>query len=152
MTLRWIVSALHLAALAIGFGAIWTRGRALSGSPDRSAIARALSADAWWAVAALLWIGTGLWRLLEATEKPTAYYFANHLFWAKIGMLALILLLEVWPMVTLIGWRRRLGRGRAPNIDRAGAFARISVIQALLILGMIVASTGMARGYGAVAP
>lgn len=150
MTLRWMLAALHLVALGIGLGAVWARGRALSGSPDRAAISRALSADGWWGFAALLWLVTGLWRLLRASEKPTAYYIANHMFWAKMGLFGVILLLELWPMLSLIGWRRRMRRGRVPNIDRAGAFARISFIQAALIVGMIVAATGMARGYGVV--
>ena len=34
MTLRWLVAAIHLLALAIGMGAVWGRGRALRGELD----------------------------------------------------------------------------------------------------------------------
>jgi putative membrane protein len=148
MTLRWLLAALHLLALGIGLGAVWTRSRALTGPLDRAGLARVLAADAWWGLAALLWIGTGVWRLLAGTEKATAYYMANHLFWGKMALLGLVLVLEVWPMLTLIGWRRRIARGATPDIAPAAALARLSLVQAGLILLMIVAATGMARGYG----
>ncbi|HEU4699385.1 MAG TPA: DUF2214 family protein [Gemmatimonadales bacterium] len=148
MTLRWSLAALHLLALGVGLGAVWARGRALRGPLDREGAARVLAADAWWGVAALVWIATGLWRLLAGTEKATAYYVGNHLFWGKMALLALILVLELRPMLVFIGWRRRLARGTMPDPAGAGALARISVAQAVLVVLMVVAATGMARGYG----
>ncbi|MNR26901.1 hypothetical protein D3C85_1441430 [compost metagenome] len=58
----------------------------------------------------------------------------------------LILLLEIVPMVNLIKWRIALARGSAIDIRRAKLFARISHVEALLVLLMVVAATGMARG------
>jgi putative membrane protein len=149
MTLRWLLAVLHLLGLGIGLGAVWARSRALAGPLDRAGLARALAADAWWGVAALVWIGTGLWRLLAGTEKATAYYLANHLFWGKMALLGLVLALEIWPMVTLTGWRRQLARGATPDVTRAGTLARLSLVQVGLVLLMVVAATGMARGLGA---
>ena len=40
------------------------------------------------AATAALWIGTGLWRLLAGTEKPTAYYLSIHVFYGKMALLA----------------------------------------------------------------
>src|SRR5688572_29321035 len=107
MTLRWLLATLHLLALGIGLGAVWARGRgfrALRAGPDAGALRRVFTADTWWGMAALLWIATGLWRLFGATEKDTAYYFQNHVFWTKMALLGLILALEVRPMLTLISW------------------------------------------------
>ncbi|MGH7464604.1 MAG: DUF2214 family protein, partial [Longimicrobiales bacterium] len=59
-----------------------------------------------------------------------------------------ILVLEVWPMITLVQWRIRTARGELVDTSRAGAFSRISIIQALLVVGMVFAATAMARGYG----
>ena len=55
MTLRWLLAAAHLLALGIGLGAVWARARAVgSRGLDLGGIKRALIADAWWGVAALL--------------------------------------------------------------------------------------------------
>jgi putative membrane protein len=95
-----------------------------------------------------LWIGTGLPRAFGGFEKGSAYYLHNHLFWAKMGLLALILILELSPMVTLVRWRIQLGRGQQPDTHSAARFAWISFLQAVLVVLMILAATAMTRGYG----
>ena len=148
--LRLALAVLHLLALGIGLGAVWARARALGGPVDARSVRRALVADAWWGIAAALWIGTGLWRLLAGTEKATAYYLQNHAFYAKMGLLALILVLEVWPMVTLGRWRADVGRAEGTRgAAAARRIATISYVEALLTVGMVVAAVAMARGYGA---
>ena len=147
--LRWILAAIHLLGLGIGLGAVWVRARSLSVRPlDRPALQRTFAADSWWGLAAAVWIGSGLWRLLAGTEKPTAYYLSNHAFYAKMGLLVGILLLEVWPMVTLIRWRAVVRKGGLPDASPAAAIARISYVQALLVVLMVLAATAMARGIG----
>ena len=149
MTLRWLVAAAHLLALGIGLGAVWGRSRALRGTVlDTVAIRRALAADAWWGVAALLWLGTGIWRAFGGLEKGSQYYLRSDAFLAKMGLLGVILLLELWPMATLVRWRMQRQRGELPDLSRAAAFARISEIQALLVILMVFAATAMARGLG----
>jgi putative membrane protein len=147
--LRWALAALHLLGLAIGLGAVWARGRSLSERLlDAPALRRAFAADSWWGVSAILLISTGLWRLLAGTEKPTVYYMSSHAFVAKMALLAGILLLEIRPMVTLIRWRVLVARGASPDTGAAAAIARISYVQALLLIGMVFAATAMARGLG----
>ncbi|HKT61189.1 MAG TPA: DUF2214 family protein [Gemmatimonadales bacterium] len=146
---RWILAAVHLLGFGIGLGAVWARARSIGTRPlDFPALRRTFAADSWWGVSALLLIGTGLWRLLGSTEKPTAYYLANHAFYAKMTLLACILLLELWPMVVLIRWRMLVARGADPDPAPAAAIARISYLQALLLIGMVFAATAMARGMG----
>jgi putative membrane protein len=150
VTLRWFLAALHLVALGVGLGAVWSRGRSLASEIDQSALRRAFRADSLWGLAAVLWISTGLWRLLAATEKTTGYYLQNHLFLAKMGLLVVIILLELWPMATLIGWRRRGAAGQfRPDIQTARRIAGISYLQAVLVILMVFAATAMARGIGA---
>jgi len=55
-------------------------------------------------------------------------------------------------MVTLIRWRLGLASGRPVDTRLAPRLARISSLQAGLILLMVFAATGMARRYGAAAP
>jgi putative membrane protein len=149
--IRWILAALHLLALGIGLGAVWARGRALRGPLDTAGLRRVLYADSWWGIAAILWIGTGLARAFGSFEKGSDYYLHNHLFWGKMGLLAAILLLELHPMITLIRWRTQLARGQPVDTTAAPRLARIGFLQAVLVTFMVLAATGMARGYG-VAP
>ena len=162
--LRLSLAALHLLALGIGLGAVWARARALGGELDDGALRRAFTADSWWGIAALLWLVTGLWRLLAGTEKLTSYYMHNHVFFAKMGLFVLVLVLEVWPMTKLIRWRIAVRRGIAngggtangvtdPGIDAAdvataGWISTISYAQAAIIVLIVIAAVTMARGYG----
>jgi putative membrane protein len=149
--LRLFLAAMHLLALGIGLGAVWARASALSRPLDRAAMVRAFHADTWWGVAAALWITTGLWRLLAGTEKATTYYLHNRIFIAKMSFLVIILLIEVGPMITLIRWRQIAGRGTSawnPNPAEARRIARVSYIEAAMIVLMVLAAVAMARGYG----
>ena len=153
MTLRVLLATLHLLALGIGLGAVWTRARLLSARPlDVVSARRAFVADAWWGIAAGLWIATGLWRLFASIEKPASYYMQNHVFLMKMGFLVLILILEVWPMIMLARWRRDSGRNRdswRPDESAAGRIVTISYVEAALVIAMVIAATAMVRGVGA---
>jgi putative membrane protein len=148
LTLAW----LHLLALGIGLGAVIYRGSALREIPAPGALQRAFRSDALWGIAALLWIVTGFWRLLGATEKSVQFYMTNHAFFAKMGFFVLLLLLEIWPMVTLIRWRRALAAGSPPELvadaRAARRLAMISHVEALLVVLIVFAAVAMARGLG----
>ena len=146
--MRWLFAAVHLLGLGIGLGSVWARARALSGDLDPRGLRRVFYADTWWGIAALLWIGTGLVRAFGGLEKGLPYYLHNHLFWGKMALLGLILLLEIRPMTTLIRWRSRQARGEQPDTSPATGLARVSFVQAVLVVLMVLAATGMARGYG----
>ena len=148
MFVRWIFAWLHLLGLGIGLGAVWARARAFGGPLDTAGLRRVVQADAWWGVAALIWIATGLVRVIGGLEKGTDYYLGNHVFWAKMSLLLIVLLLEVGPAVTLARWRAHLARGTQPDTAPAARFARISYVQAGLVLLMVLAATAMARGIG----
>jgi Predicted membrane protein (DUF2214) len=86
---RWLLAAVHLLGFGIGLGAVWARARSVASRPlDQPALRRTFAADSWWGVSALLLIGSGLWRLLVGTEKPTGYYLLNHVFYTKMALLA----------------------------------------------------------------
>jgi putative membrane protein len=148
MIIRWIVAALHLLALGIGLGAVWTRARALRSLPEPSAFGRAFLADGLWGAAAGLWIVTGLARAFGGLEKGTTYYLQNSAFHTKMGLLVLILVLEVWPMMTLIRWRIAHRKGQPIDTAPAARMATISYLQAFLVVAMVFAATAMARGIG----
>jgi putative membrane protein len=145
---RVILAALHLLGLGVGLGSVWARAGALSAPLDAPGVRRVLTADGWWGIAALLWLGTGLWRLLAGMEKPTGYYLSSHLFWTKMGLFLVILALEVRPIVTFTRWRRRVASGGPPDPAGAAGIALTSRVQAFLVVAMVVLATVMARGFG----
>jgi putative membrane protein len=150
MLIRWLFAALHLLGLGIALGSIWARARAFRGPLDLAGFRRLFYADNWWGISALVLISTGLVRALAGLEKGMDYYLQNHVFWGKMALLLGILGLEVWPMVTLIRWRTQVARGATPDTRLAGRFAGISYAQATLLVGMVLAATAMARGFGVV--
>jgi putative membrane protein len=131
------MSAIHVLALGVGLPSIWARARALR----RGDAAAALVADNWWGLAAVLWLASGLTRLL-VTEKGLDWYLQQPAFWVKAALFAAVLALELWPMVVLLRWRI----GGAPDLSRATALARISEVEGVLTLALPVAAAAMARG------
>ena len=148
MLIRWLLAATHLLGLAVGLGAVWTRARALKGVIDPPAIRRILQSDAWWGVAALIWLSTGLVRAFSGLEKGSDYYLSNHLFLTKMGLFVIIVALELRPAMTFRRWRGDLASGRQPDVQDAAALGSISTLQAVLVIVMVFLATGMARGFG----
>lgn len=145
LTLRWLVASLHLIALPLGLGGVWVRARALRGPLYGTGLRRVFAADTAWGLAAILWIGTGLARAFGGLEKGSAYYLHHPVFYAKMGMLVVVLFLEIWPMVTLLRWRVNQRRGLSIDTGAAHAMAVISEMQTVLVLLMVFAATALAR-------
>ena len=143
-----IVSALHLLALAVGLPAIVLRAAALGGPLDAAALRRVFRADSAWGIAALLWVTTGPARAFGPLEKGSTFYLSSRLFFAKMALFLLVLLLEIGPMAALIGWRRALGRGATPDLSRARLYARLSWVEAILVVAIVFVAAFMARGFG----
>ena len=143
-----IVSSLHLLALAVGLPAVFLRGRALKGALDHEGLRRLLVADNVWGAAALLWIATGLLRAFGGLEKGAEFYLRSSLFWTKMSLLVLILLLEIRPMVTFIRWRIQLARGWAVDTTPARALYVHNHIELALVVVMVFVASFMARGFG----
>ncbi len=143
-----LASALHLLGLAIGLGAVFSRGRALRrvAAGDDRAVGSVLAADNFWGISALLLIGTGLTRLFAGLDKAPDFYLYNWLFRIKMGLFGLILALETTPMIAFIRWRVALGRGAAPDISRAAAFVRLNDAETALVVVIPFAAAMMARG------
>lgn len=143
------MSALHLLALAIGLPGVYLRGRALRAPLDAAGMRRLFAADSAWGVAAVVWIGTGLLRAFAGLEKGTAFYLGSTLFWVKMGLLALLLALEAWPMATVIRWRVQVARGQTPDISRARTLFAVNHAEMAIVIAMVFVAAFMARGFGA---
>jgi len=151
MIVRASLSALHVLALAMGFGAVFARGRRLRDLQDKPEDARLLQrlfqADGLWGLAALLWIVTGLVRAFGRVEKQPEFYLRNGFFWVKMALFLLVLALEMYPMYTFIQWRVRRSRGRVPT---AGAnfpsLIALNDAEVAIVLLIPFAAALMARG------
>ena len=121
-----VVSSLHLLALAVGLPAVFLRGRALKGPLDADGVRRAFG---------------GL-------EKGTEFYLRSPLFWTKMALFLLILLLEIRPMVTFIRWRAQLGRGLQVDTSSAPRLYTLNHIELALVVVMVFVAGMMARGIG----
>jgi len=142
-----IVSALHILALAIGLPAIWCRSRALKAPLDAAGLARLFAADNVWGLAAALWLVTGLLRAFGGLEKGTQFYLHSGLFWTKMALFALVVALEVWPMITFIRWRRDGRQGRSPDTGNARSLYAVSHAEMALVVIIVFVAAFMARGF-----
>lgn len=146
MTLRYALAVLHLLPLAIGLAALYARGRALRRLQAPEQLPSVFLPDNWYGVAALVWVGTGLWRAFGGLEKGTDHYLSDHWFMGKMGLFGLVFLLELLPMVLLVRWRMDLRKGRTPDLSRAPILAGLSYAQLPLLVLMVAMAAAMARG------
>lgn len=140
-----LLSAVHILTLALGAGAIFARARALSRPLDEEGWKRLLAADNAWGIAALLWIASGLLRVFFGGREPD-FYWRNGFFWLKMGLFALVFVLEIAPMTTFI--RVRIARGKGAPIPplSADAYMRISAAELMLVVTIVFVAAFMARG------
>ena len=145
MVVAALLSAIHLLTLALGLGAVYLRGRALSQPLGDEGWRRLLAADNAWGAAAGLWIASGLARVFFGGKEPS-FYWRNGFFWVKLGLFAIVFVLELRPMMTFIRVRAAR-RQHAPlpsfSIDE---YRRINTIELGLVVTIVVVATFMARG------
>lgn len=149
MTIRWLMATLHLFGLGIGLGAIVVRARALARVRNQSDLSPVFYADNLWGLAALLWLSTGLYRAFGGIEKGTGYYLSHPLFHAKLGLFVVVLLLELWPMIILLKWRRALVKSEPIDLSPTARMSRLSQIEAVIVVVMVFLATAVARGLWA---
>jgi putative membrane protein len=153
MLARASLSALHVLALGIGFGAVFARGRRLRDlrrtPDDAGVVARLLQADGLWGLAALLWIATGLLRVFGGLEKQPGFYLRNGFFWIKMALFALVFALEIRPMLTFARWRKARARGASPALGGGAALSGLIAVndaETAIVVVIPFAAALMARG------
>ena len=145
MVVSALLSALHVLTLALGLGAVVTRGRALARPLDDEGWRRLLAADTAWGIAAGLWIATGLARIVWGGKEP-AFYWYNGFFWLKMTLFALVFLLESAPMSTFIRVRSARKRNTALPRFNVQTYARINAVEVALVVTIVFVAAFMARG------
>ena len=138
---RLVVGSLHLFALGVGLGGLWSRARALHDSVRRSgeprALGRAYIGNAWWSAALLLWLITGVWWLGNGAENLTGIYGIDAGFVLKMGFFAAVVAFEAWPTTKMAQWRLS---GAAPKARELRRVEAISYVQCALVIGIVVAA------------
>jgi putative membrane protein len=140
---------LHFLAMGIGVGLLLAEHWLCRRMPDRAQVKFLGQVDLGYQLALIASLATGLARLLSSGQDP-AYYLANRLFWLKIGIFAMIVVVAVGPTLQYIRWNReaRTAPSFAPltrEVERVrGSVAfGLGLWLILPLLGVLVA-----RGYG----
>ncbi|CAH2772357.1 MAG: Predicted membrane protein [uncultured Paraburkholderia sp.] len=147
MLVRWLLAALHLLAYGFALASILRRTWSLRRAAVPAALRSVFRADTRWGLSAAVLVATGLLRLFSPYEKGADYYVHEPLFHV-MALLVIIIVLEVPSMLALMRWRASIRKGEAPDLHNARRYAHLSVIQTVLLVLMVFAATGMARGIG----
>jgi putative membrane protein len=140
-----LLSAVHVLALALGLGAVFSRGRALARPLDDAGWRRLLAADNAWGIAAGLWVASGLARVFFGGKEP-GFYWRNGFFWLKLALFGLVFVLELTPMVTFMRVRSAQRRRAALPRFSVEAFRRINAAELALVVTIVFVAAFMARG------
>ena len=146
MDLKYLLATIHVLTFGLGAASIWMRASALRKLKDERGLNDVFFADNLWALAAFLWLLTGLWRAFGGLEKGSDFYLHNAAFLVKISLFILVFVLELRPMITLIKWRSLQRKKEPVDISVASSLARTSYIELLLLIPIVSMATAMARG------
>jgi putative membrane protein len=140
---------LHFLAVGLTAGLLLTEHWLLRRPLDRHQARLLGLVDLAYFLAAVGALATGLARVLYFGAGP-AYYLDNSLFWTKMGLFALLMLISTLPAVQYVRWNREVRSAPvfAPlSRDVARVQACVTLELALLALLPLFA-TMVARGYG----
>jgi putative membrane protein len=148
MLIKWVVAALHVLAFGFALAAVLARGRALRRlrTDDARSFRDVFVVDNIWGISAGVLLITGAFRAFGGIEKGSFYYLHQPLFHLKMVAFVAILALEIVPMFALIKWRIAFKKQQIIDTSLSRRFARISHMEAALMVVIVIAATGMARG------
>lgn len=129
----WLITTLHLLALACGLPAIWTRSRLLAQPAASIAHTALFKVDNWWTLAMMIWLITGATSLFFHEHRS---FITHPLFYAKLACLCLTLLLEAPTLPLLHRWKHSKRSNWRPSTLQLQRLTLFSQIQTGLILTM----------------
>jgi putative membrane protein len=146
MDLRFWLAILHLLTFGLGAYSIWSRAIALAKLRNSEGLQEVFRADNLWGIAALIWIGSGLWRAFGGVEKGTEFYIHDTAFLIKMTLFAVVFMLEIKPMVTLIKWRVKFSKKQPIDLSAATSLSQISYVELVLLIPIVAMAAAVARG------
>ncbi len=102
--------------------------------------------DGLYGLSAVLALATGVARAVWGA-KGTAFYLANPVFHAKVGLFVLVGLLSIYPTVQFFRWARLDGR-HFPDEAAILRVRNVLLLQLALLVMIPLLATLMARGIG----
>ncbi len=84
-------------------------------------------------------------------EKGSEYYLGNEFFWIKLGLFIIAGLISIYPSVVYRRWNSELQQDIAPDLSHGTVLLLKKIIhwELVLILGILVCASLMAKGFGA---
>ena len=148
--LTYLILAVGHHLLVFGLLGVLAAERALmSGrlSPDK--VRRLGKLDAAYGLVAVSIVVVGLLRVFFG-GKGSEYYFANYVFWAKLGAFAAVGLLSIVPTIRILAWRRALVGDHAfsPAPDEIVRVRRYLNAELMIFPLIPIFAAAMALGYG----
>ena len=122
----------------------------LTESPSLETARRIQRADIALGLSAVLLLVFGFLRVFYF-EKGSEYYFANLYFWIKLWLFVTAGVISIYPSVIYRRWNSELNQDIAPELG-AAAVTRLKKIihwELILVGGMLVCASLMAKGFGA---
>ena len=104
-----------------------------------------LSAGVAAATAVMLLSGIGL---LVWTDRGTAFYLRNPVFYIKLAVFAAMFLIAITPARIILHWHRQDGSGNIPDPGSVLFVKRYLTVEAILFLLIPLAASLSARGIG----
>jgi putative membrane protein len=145
----WVLASLHHLAIFTLAAALAAELAILTLALDSQSIGRLAKIDTAYGVSATLVVIFGICRVIWGA-KGYEYYLANHIFWTKMLLFAVVGLLSILPTLRYLAWRRKL-RDDGSFRPSTAEVARLRVYlwaEGAVFLAIPVAAAAMARGYG----
>lgn len=122
----------------------------LQESPSQEVARRIQRADRALVLSALGVLLFGFLRVFYF-EKGSAYYLDNFFFQLKLALFVTGAVLSQFPSAEYRRWNSELGQGVAPELNGAtvARLKRLIHWQLIVIMGMLLCASLMARGFGA---
>ena len=96
---------LHFLAIGVGAGLLLAEYWLCRRMPDRIQVKLLGQVDLGYQLALIASLATGLARAIYFGQE-SAYYLSNQLFWLKIGIFGLVVVVAVAPTLQYIRWNR----------------------------------------------
>lgn len=145
MTTEILLRYLHFLSILTLTGTLTAELAMLRPSLTRRDIGRIALVDAIYGLSAILLLAAGLTLWLGGYSKPSVYYTQNWIFLTKLGLVAAVGILSIYPTIFFI--RQRKGMPDEPvNIPNAVLWSVRVEVMLLTIIPLLAGL--MARGIG----
>ena len=144
-----LLAYFHFSAIFILFAFLTAEAMVLRNPLDGNAIRLISRIDIWYFASAMLVLASGLARLFWGA-KGAAFYTANPMFHAKVGLFIVVAALSLPPTLQILRWARQArqdGGFAAPEAERARV-RRLVMIELHVASLLPLFAVMMARGIG----